>query len=271
MYGVTLAFKDFNMALGILKSSWVGTKYFNQLLSSSVFRHAFWNTIIISIYRILWGFPAPILLAILVNEVVHTKFKKAVQTISYFPYFISWVILGGIIVELLSPTRGVLNYIISHFGGIPVYFLTQPQDYRTILVSTGIWQSVGYGSIIYIAAITGIDIELYDAAIVDGANRFQKIWHITFPGIMPVIIVMLILTIGQLMNAGFDQIMNTYNAQVYATGDIIDTYVYRVGVINMSYSLTTAAGFLKNVIGLVLLIVTNFAVTKMGHGESAIW
>ena len=271
MYGVTLAFKDFNMRLGILKSPWAGLSYFQRLFGSNKFWEVCINTLVISTMKLAFCFPAPIILALLINEIRNPKFKKIVQTVSYMPHFISWVVLAGIIIELLSPSRGAVNYIVTFFGGKPIYFLTEPSMFRWIVVITAMWQSVGWGTIIYLAAIAGIDITQYEAAYIDGANRFQVIRRIVLPSILPVISIVFILNLGGILNAGFDQIFNLYNPMVYKTGDIIDTYVYRVGLVDMEYSFSTAVNLFKNVIGLILVLSTNFVVRRIGDGENALW
>ena len=271
IYGITLAFKEFNFKLGILNSPWVGLNYFERLFDSKRFWEVFVNTIAISGLKLLFGFPAPIILAILMNEIGSLKFKKFVQTISYLPHFLSWVVLASFIIELLSPSRGVINYIITLFGGKPIYFLTESQMFRGIIVLTYIWQSVGWGTIIYLAAISGIEMTQFEAAYIDGANRFQIIGRIILPAILPVISIVFILGLGRILDAGFDQIFNLYNPMVYSTGDIIDTYVYRIGLIDMEYSLSTAVGLFKNIIGLFLVLLTNFLVRRLNDGENALW
>jgi putative aldouronate transport system permease protein len=271
IYGITLAFKDFKFSNGILGSPWVGFANFQKLFSSVFFYRVLTNTLVISIYRLIFGFPAPIILAILLNEMTSLKFKRIVQTVSYLPHFISWVILAGIVTELLSPSRGVINYILSFFGREPIYFLASAEYFRPILIISGIWQSVGWGSIIYLAAIAGIDEEQKEAAYIDGANRFQIIRYIIIPSIIPVISIVLILNLGSILNAGFDQVFNLYNAMVMETGDIIDTYVYRVGLVNMQYSFSTAVGLFKNLIGFFLVISANMVIRRFDEGKNAIW
>ena len=262
MYGVVIAFKDYRVLDGIMGSPWAGLKYFKRLFGSIVFYRVLGNTIIISLLRMAFGFPAPIVLALLLNEIRHMMFKRVVQTISYLPHFISWVVLGGIIRELLSPSRGAVNFLISLLGGKPIYFLASNEYFRAVLISTGIWQSVGWGSIVYLAAIAGISPELYQAARIDGANRLQQVVHITLPSIMPVMTIIFLLSLSRILNAGFDQIFNLYNPLVYKTADIIDTYVYRVGLINYEYSFATAVGLFKNVIGFALVIIVNFVTDR---------
>lgn len=269
MYGLTMAFKDYRFNLGILGSPWVGFDNFELIFSMASFARAVENTAIISILKLVAGFPMPIILAIMLNEVQHLKFKKIVQTISYLPYFLSWVVLAGVFIQLFSPSTGMVNYIIGLFGADPIYFLGDNAWFRPMLVVTSIWKDMGWGSIIYLAAITSIEQSMYEAAVCDGANRFQRMWHITLPHILPTITVLLILNIGHLLDAGFDQIFNMYNAAVYETADIIDTYVYRLGMTDMKYSLATAVGLFKNTIGFLLVVSTNFISKKIS--DTGVW
>jgi putative aldouronate transport system permease protein len=269
MYGITMAFKDYKLSLGILGSPWCGFDNFESVFKSYTFIRALKNTIIISLLRLGWGFPMPIILALMLNEVRHLKFKKTVQTISYLPHFLSWVVLSGLFTQLLSPTNGFVNYMIELFGGKSIYFLGDNDWFRSTLVVTSIWKDVGWSSILYLASIAGISSSLYEAAVCDGASRFQRMWHITLPSILPTIMVLLILNVGRIMNAGFDQIFNLYNEGVYEVADIIDTYVYRFGLGKMKYSLGTAIGLFKNIIGFVLVIGTNILSKKFT--ESGIW
>ncbi len=271
MYGITLAFKDFSIREGIIGSPWIGLKNFNKLFSGYDFYEILNNTLRISLGKIIFGFPAPIIFALMLNEIYRRGFKRVIQTISYLPHFISWVILGGIIMELLSPTRGAVNYILTLFGAEPIYFLATPKYFRPVVIVTAIWQNVGWNSVIYLAAIAGISTEQYESAYMDGANRFQTAIHITLPSIMPTIVILFILGLGNVLNAGFDQIFNLYNSSVYSVADIFDTYVYRMGLANMKYSFSTAVGLFKNVVGLVLILGTNFIVKKLGDGEYGIW
>ena len=271
MYGVILAFKDFRYADGLWGSPWIGFVNFRRLFSSVSFFEILKNTLLISLYRIVFGFPAPLVLALLLNEMRHLRLKKIIQTVTYLPYFISWVILSGILIELLSPARGVVNYIMGLFGGEPIYFLTEARYFRGILISTGIWQSVGWGSIIYLAAIAGIDAEQYDAAYIDGANRYHFVFYITLPSLSPIMVILFILGLAGVLNAGFDQIFNLYNPLVYKVADIIDTYVYRVGLLGMQYSYSTAVGLFKNLVGLVLVLSSNFIIKRLGRGEYGLW
>lgn len=261
LYGATIAFKDYIFRLGIGGSPWVGLENFKMLFEMESFKEVFMNTIIISLQKLVFGFPAPIIFAVLLSEITATRFKKTVQTISYFPHFVSWVVLGGLFLQLLSPTSGPINQLIQMFGGQPIYFLADPKWFRTVLVVSSVWKSVGWGSIIYLASITGIDPGLYEAASIDGAGRLVKIWNITIPSIMPVITIMFIFAVGGIVNDDFDQIFNLYNPAVYKVGDVLSTYTYRVGLVDMKYSFSTAVGLFKNVIAFALVISAN-AITK---------
>lgn len=263
IYGIIIAFKDYSFKKGILNSPWVGFENFKLLFMGKSFKEVFRNTLIISIYKTVIGFPAPIIFALLLNELRNQKFKKVVQTISYLPHFISWIILTGIFYEVLSPSRGPINIILTSLGLKPIYFLADPKWFRTTLVLTSIWKGVGWGSIIYLASLTSIDPNLYEAATVDGAGRFRRIWHIALPGITPVITILFILEMGKIIDDNFDQIFNLYNPAVYSVGDVISTYIYRMGLQAFNYSIATAAELFKNVISLTLIIITNYVTKKI--------
>lgn len=269
MYGLVIAFKDYQFMKGIEGSPWVGLKNFRDLLMAPSFREVFRNTIVISLLKLAFGFPAPIILALLLNEVHNRFYKKAVQTVSYLPHFLSWVVLGGLFLQVLSPSGGLVNQIIQLFGGKPVYFLANPHYFLGMLIVTDVWKEAGWGTIVYLAAITSVNPELYESAEIDGAGRFRKIWSITMPAILPVIMTLFILSMGNIVNAGFDQIFNLYNPAVYQVSDIIDTYVYRKGLVGMKYSYASAAGLFKNMISFALVFGTNFVVRKFN--ENAIW
>lgn len=269
MYGLTMAFKDYRFSLGILGSPWNCLDNFREIFMFASFSRAMRNTVIISLIKLVAAFPAPIILAIILNEVRHLKFKKIVQTISYLPYFLSWVVLAGVFIQLFSPSTGTVNYILSLFGVKPIYFLGENAWFRPTIVATHVWKEIGWGSIVYLAAITGIDLSMYEAAICDGANRFQRMLYITLPSILPTITVLLILNLGHLLDAGFDQIFNLYNSAVYETADILDTYVYRLGVEDMNYDLATAVGLFKNGIGFFLVASANYISKKISN--SGVW
>jgi putative aldouronate transport system permease protein len=269
MYGVIIAFKNYRFVDGIIGSEWVGLFNFVKLFRSPSIYDVLKNTISISLLRIVFGFPAPILLALLFNEIRNAKFLKITQTITYLPYFMSWVVLGGMLAQMLSPSSGIINQVIKVFGGQPIYFLTDTNWFVPALIASGVWQSIGWGSVIYIAVISGIDVEMYQSADIEGASRLQKAIYITLPHLGSTISIMLILTISGLMNAGFDQIFNMYNPSVYKVADILDTYVYRTGLQQMNYSESAAVGLFKNVIGFILLVSTN-RIVKAFRGQG-IW
>jgi putative aldouronate transport system permease protein len=262
MYGVQLAFKNFRAVDGIWGSPFAGLKYFIRMFNEPTFLLVFRNTLVISILKIVVVFPAGILFALLLNEITARMPKKIYQTISYLPHFISWIVLSGIIRELAA-LDGPINVVIEKFGLKPAMFLTNERAFVPILVISDLWQTVGWNSIIYLAAITGISKELYESADLDGAGRIQKMMYITIPSIVSVILIMFILRLGGIMNAGFDQIFNLYNPLVYGVGDIIDTYVYRIGLLDMNFSYSTAVGLFKNLIGLALVLTANTLSRKM--------
>lgn len=270
MYGVVIAFQDFSISKGIWNSTWVGLEQFHKLFSGFSFPAVFKNTVIISLYKLVFGFPAPIILALLLNEVKSAGFKKITQTIVYLPHFISWVILAGLIAMFLHPDTGLVNEVIKLFNGQhAIDFLVNKSYFRGILVVTDIYKGIGWGSIVYIAAISTIDSTVYEAAMVDGANRLKQMWYITLPALKSTIVVMFILNMGGILNAGFEQILLLYNPRVYEVADVIDTYVYRNGIMSSNYSLSTAAGLFKSVISMALIIITN----KIAHAleEDGLW
>jgi len=262
LYGIIIAFKNFYPVKGIQGSDWVGLEHFIELFTGLYFLPVLKNTLIISFYKLIFGFPAPIILCLILNEVRLAVFKKTVQTITYLPHFLSWVILGGIVIEVLSPSRGIVNAIIMAFGYDPIYFITDEKWFRAILVISSIWKEVGWGTIIYLAAVTNVDPELYNAADVDGAGRLRKIWNITLPSIVPVVTIMFIFAVGNIINDDFDQIYNLLNASVMSVGDVISTYTYQVGLVKMDYSFATAVGLFKNIIAFMLIVLTNYIAKK---------
>lgn len=268
MFGIIIAFKDYKPTMGIMgffTAKWVGFKNFEILFNSIYFKEILTNTLVISLYKLIFGLPVPIFLAILINEVRQKWFKKTIQTVSYLPHFLSWVIVGGMMYELLSSTSGSINNIIKAYTGAPINFLTDPKIFRGVLVVSDIWKEMGWNSIIYLAALAGINVEMYEAGIIDGANRFQKLIYITIPSIMPTIVVVFTLALGRVLDAGFEQIFMLYSPQVYEVADIIDTYVYREGLVNARYGFATAVGLFKSVIALVLILSANKLSQKMGQ------
>lgn len=272
MMGIIIAFKDYKITrglMGIFTSPDVGFKHFIRLFTAPKFFSVLANTLIISSYKIIFTFPAPILFALLLNELRNKLFKRFVQTVSYLPNFLSMVIVYGVVQALLSPTYGLINMFVKQLGNDPVYFLIDPHFFRGILVLVDLWVGTGWGAIIYLAAITSINSELYDSAEIDGANKLGKIIHITIPGIMPIIVLLLIFRLGAILNAGFEQVLMFYSPLVYDVGDIIDTYVYRQGLQSADYSYATAVGLFNSVVSLIMVIAANRLAKKVG--QQGIW
>ncbi len=271
MMGISIAFVDLKVKIGqsffqsVMSSPFVGLKHFKAFFTSMTGLQVLRNTVLISFYKILFGFPMPILLAILLNEIRNNKFKRIVQTVTYLPHFISWVVLAGLLRMMLSPDFGVLVPVFKFLNLPVINFIGDSSYFRGLLVMSDIWVNIGWGSIIYLAALSGIDPELYEAAIIDGAGRMQRIWSITIPCLFPTIVVMLILRTGTFMDAGFDQVFNLYNNSVRSVSEIIDTYVYQKGIIDSKFSFSTAIGLFKSVIGLGMVLMTNFLAKKMGQ------
>ena len=270
MGGIVIAFKNFRSAQGIFGSKWAEPwyKYFEQFFGGYYFGRLLTNTLLINFYDLLFGFPAPIILALLLNELRSNKYKRVVQTVSYLPHFISLVVVCGIILDFFS-TSGVVNQIIQALGGESIFFMQKSEWFRPIYVGSGIWQGVGYGSIIYLSALSGVDMELYDSAAIDGCNRFKRVIHITLPGIMPTIIIMLILRVGNMMSVGFEKIILLYNELVYETADVFSSFVYRYGVTKGNYSYATAVGLFNSVFNFLLLIGVNAFSRKVS--ETSLW
>lgn len=256
MIGTVMAFQNFVPAKGIFKSDWVGLDNFKFLFGLRDSRQIFINTIVISFGKILLGILVPVVFSLLLNEIRHLRMKKTVQTVVYLPHFLSWVVFASI-VQMLFSYDGPINQVVALLGKEPIMFLGSNFWFRKIMIFTDSWKEFGYGSIIYLAALTGIDPGLYEAAAIDGANRWKRLLHVTLPGIMPIILIMLTMALPNILNAGFDQIYNLYNPLVYETGDILDTYVYRIGMVKRQYSLGTAVGLLKSVIGMALMLLAN--------------
>lgn len=260
MYGVVMAFQQYDIFNGILKSPWVGFMHFRMFFEAPEFWNVMRNTIVISLLKLVITFPAPILLALMLNEVGSMGFKRLVQTVSYLPYFLSWVIVSGFVFSLLSVDNGTVNFVLERLNLIhePVNFLAVPEYFWSILVSVNVWKEIGFGSIVYLAAIAGVDPAMYEAASIDGASRFKQIFSITLPSISPVIIIFMILAIGNLLSAGFEDILLlATNPILRPYSDVIDTYVYRVGILNARFSYATAVGLFKAVISVILLVTAN--------------
>lgn len=263
MYGVVIAFQDFNIFEGISGSDWVGFEQFQKLIHSEEFAQVFTNTLLISVYKIVLLFPIPILIALILNEVRVMVFKRTIQTIIYLPHFLSWVIISGLFITILSPSGGLINNIIQWFGGEPISFFMSNSYFRSVVVFTAGWKEVGWNAIVFIAAISGIDQEQYEAASIDGAGRIRKMLYISLPGILPTIVLMFILRLGNVLEAGTEQILTMYNPVVYQTGDVIGTFVYRVGLGKMDYSFSTAVGLFNSVVGFILVISGNYLSKKL--------
>lgn len=257
MGGLLIAFKDYSVYAGMSGSPWVGLENFRVFFDSPYVWRLIKNTLLISVYGILFGFPAPIILALMLNEVRSKKFKSFVQTFTYVPHFISAVVIAGMVTSFLAPSNGIINIIIEALGGEKQYFLSKPQYFRSIYTIMGIWHGIGYGSIVYISAIAGIDQELYEACTIDGGGRLRQLWHITLPGILPTIVTLFIIRIGNIMNVGYESIILLYQPSTYETADIISTYVYRMGMEEGDYSLSAAVGMFNSVIGFILVTLAN--------------
>lgn len=259
MAGLVIAFQRFIPSKGMFgDQEWIGLANFRQVFALPGFGQAMKNTILIAFWKIVFGLIVPIVFALLLNEVSHSFFKKTVQTVVYMPYFLSWVVLGGILLDMLSPSGGIINQAIKALGGEPVFFLGDNRYFQGTLIVTDIWKNFGYGAIVYLAAILGIDTDLYEAAQIDGANRWKQTWHVTLPGMRMIIVLMLVLSLGNVLNAGFDQVFNLYNAAVYESGDILDTFVYRMGLIDAQYGPATAVGLFKSVVSTLFISVSYY-------------
>lgn len=266
MYGIIIAFQDYSPFKGIGGSEFVGLKHFLRFFEDDEFITVFRNTLLISFYKLVFGFPFPILLALMLNEVRKMAFKRIAQTLFYIPHFFSWVIFGGIVIQVLS-SKGMINTVIAFFGGDPILFMAEKEYFRSILVISDIIKESGWASIIYLAAIAGVDPSLYEAATMDGAKKRHEIWHITLPSIKTTIVILFILQLGNILELGVQQVFMLYNPLVYEVGDIIDTYVYRVGLTQQKYSFATAVGLFQATVGLILIYAANaFAKRYSGGG-----
>ena len=271
MLGIQIAFKNYKLRAGIWNSPWVGLKNFERLFGSAAFMRSIQNTLVFSGLNFVFGFPLPIIFAILLNEMPGIRYKKIVQTVSYLPHFISWSVAGGLVYMLLSPSTGAIAAIVRALGGTPQNYIGISRYFRPIVVVSDIWKSLGWSAIIYIAAISSVDEQLYEAALIDGAGRFARIWHVTLPGIRGIISIQLILTVGKILNVSFGQIFVLISDLTLDVGETIDYYVYRVGLGSTNnMSLATASGMFKSIIGLMLIVLTNYASRKLTDGEG-IW
>ena len=264
IFGVIIAFEKFIPTKGFFGSEFVGLKYFQQMLKMSISWRIFRNTVVIAVWKIAMNMVVPITFSILLNEVRVEGFKRTAQTIIYLPHFLSWVVLAIPIMNIFA-YDGVVNNIVRAFGGSPILFMSSNSWFRPILIMTDVWKEFGFGTIVYLAAITGIDPALYEAAVIDGATRGQRMLHVTLPGMLPTIVLLATRNLGNVLSAGFDQIFNLYSPAVYEVGDIIDTYVYRAGLLEMNYSLSTAVGLMKSAISIVLILTSNRLAYKLAN------
>ena len=269
MYGLIIAFKNYVVTDGIFGSEWVGLKHFDDFLRSHQFPRLLKNTLGISIYSLLAGFPIPILFAIMLNECINIKLKETIQMVSYAPYFISTVVMVSMVLMFLGPRSGIINSIVELLGGERIDYMAQPGYFKSIYVWSGIWQGMGYSSVIYIASLSGIDQCLYEAAIIDGANKLQKIWHIDIPGITPTIVILLILNFGSIMSVGYEKVLLMQTPANMSASDVISTYVYRLGLEKAQYSFSAAVGMFNSVVNAILLVTVNQISRKVG--ETSLW
>lgn len=268
MAGVIIAFQRFVPAKGLFGAQeFIGLENFRYVFNLPNFGGVIYNTVIIAVFKIILGLIVPLIVTILINELKNVLLKKGIQTAIYLPHFLSWVVLGGIFIDILSPSDGIVNRIIEMFGGESIFFLGSNETFRGTMIVTETWKEFGYGTIVYLAAVTGIDPGLYEAAKIDGANRWQQIWHVTLPGIRIVIVLMTVLSLGNVLNAGFDQIFNLYSPPVYASGDILDTFVYRIGLLDAQFGVATAVGLFKSIISFVFVSVSYLAAFKFADYE----
>lgn len=269
MYGLQIAFKDYSVFRGVANSPWIGFDHFQQLFGSDQFVRALKNTVVISFMSLIFGFPMPILLALMFNEILHQTFKKSAQTIVYLPHFISSVIIAGIVITAFSPSAGIVNTVLGWLGVESIYFLTKAEWFRPIFVGTTIWQEAGFQSIVYLAAIAGVSPTLYESAVVDGASRWQMMWKITVPSIMPTIIIMLIIRIGNMLEVSFEMIILLYQPATYETADVINTFIYRQGLQGGQYDFASAAGLFNAVVAFVLVMTAN-TISKR-YSRTSLW
>ncbi|MZQ86475.1 ABC transporter permease subunit [Paenibacillus sp. 5J-6] len=264
MWGILISFQDFSPFMGFWKSEWVGFKHFQELFAYDHFWNLMRNTLLISFYQLIFFFPVPIVLALMLHEISKTFFKKLIQTIIYLPHFISWVVIASLTFVLLSG-GGVVNHIIEAMGGKTINFLSEPAAFRTLIVIQDVWKEAGWGTIIYLAALAGVDPQLYEAAVMDGANRWKQLWHITLPTIRSTIIILFLLRLGHIMDVGFEQIFLMLNSLVRNVGDVFETFVYQKGLVEGQLSFSTAVGLFKSIISLIVVAVANWLVKKAGE------
>lgn len=269
MYGIVIAFQDYSIFRGFFDSEWVGVKHFVQFFQSDNAWILIRNTLLINIYQIVFAFPAPIILALAFNELRNGPFKRISQTISFLPHFISIVVIAGLVLNFLSPKSGIVNKVMTSVGMEPIHFMLIPEYFRTIFVTMGIWQGIGWGTIIFLAAMSSINPELYEAASLDGASKLRKIWHVTLPGIIPVIVILFILKLGDMLSVGAEAIILLYNPVIYETADVLSTYVYRRGLLSGDFSFAAAVDLFNSVVGIVLIVTANSISRKVS--ETSLW
>ncbi|NMA85371.1 MAG: sugar ABC transporter permease [Epulopiscium sp.] len=269
MYGLQIAFKDYSLFKGITASPWIGFENFRVFFKSPHFIRVLKNTLMINLYGLVFGFPIPIILALLFNEVKNDKFKRVAQTLTYLPHFVSVVVVAGLVVNFLAPTHGMVNHIIEALGGERVYFLIKPEYFRTIFTGMNIWKETGFGAVIYIAALAGVDPQLYEAAVVDGATKWKQMIHVTIPGILPTVTIMLILRIGKMLEVGYEAILLLYQPATYQTADVISTYVYRAAMEQGNYAMATAVELFNAIIAIILVYGANKFSKKFS--ETSLW
>jgi len=264
LYGIQIAFKDFKLGDGIWGSAWVGFKHFERIFRNPEFKMILTNSIMLNVYLVVFTFPIPVVLALLLNEIRSQKFKRTSQTLMYLPHFVSWVIIGGILTGMLSPSTGVVNQVLKWFGVKPIYFMADTGWWQVMFVISSVWKEAGWGTIIYLAAIAGVSLDLYEAARIDGANRFKQAIHITVPAIMPTVSLLLIMRMSSMMDIGFEHVYVLTNTYVRRVSDVFSTYVYRVGLERMQFSYTTAIGLFQTAVNFTLLMITNNISRRMG-------
>lgn len=269
MGSMVIAFKDYSVYKGIAASPWVGLKHFREFFESEFFVRVFKNTILISFYQLAIGFPLPIIFALLLNEVTLKKYKRVVQTFSYLPYFISTVVIAGMVTLFLAPSNGIINIILDKLGMEKIYFLTKPEWFRTIYTLTNVWIGWGYNSVVYISALSGVDQSLYEACTIDGGGKVRQMLSVTIPGILPTIVTMFLIQIGNLLNVGYELIIMLYQPVTYETADTISTYVYRIGIEQANYSLSTAVSFFNSIVGFILVVIANYISKKVN--DTGLW
>ncbi|MFD0711922.1 ABC transporter permease [Paenibacillus sp. GCM10027626] len=269
IYGVQIAFKDFDPVKGITGSDWAGLTHFQRFIESPYFFTVLKNTVIISLYTLLIGFPAPLIFALLINQLTSKKYRRFIQTVTYAPNFISMVVIVGMILLFLSPSSGLVNHVIQLFGGDPIHFMAKPELFSTVYVLSEVWQTTGWGAIIYLAALSGINPELHEAAMMDGASKMKRIRHVDLPGIAPTIVILLIFSMGNVLSVGFEKIYLMQNSLNISSSEIISTYVYKVGLQGGQFSFSAAVGLLNNIVNFILLIAVNQAARKVS--EHSLW